>query len=59
MVQNDNADLYLAVRSDNKLAGTFYLAKGFVKVGTIVWANGTLPGIIYKKPLAKHVIDML
>jgi len=51
VIAQKNEDVYLTVRADNKVARSFYRHKGFKKAGDIAWANGTLPGMIYKKRL--------
>lgn len=53
MVENDNSDLYLAVRASNELAKTFYVKYGFKLCGSINWDHGKLPGLIYVKRFAK------
>jgi len=40
-------NLYLTVRQDNKTACAFYERHGMKAVGTVAWANGTIPGVIY------------
>ena len=40
-------DVYLSVRADNARAIQFYIKNNFVKVGTIAWKNGTIPGHVY------------
>lgn len=53
VVARDNEDVYLTVRADNKIARSFYRHKGFEEAGEITWANGTLPGMIYRKRLSR------
>ena len=53
VVARDNEDVYLTVRADNKLARSFYRHKGFEEAGEIIWANGTLPGMVYRKRLSR------
>lgn len=43
-------DVYLSVRADNARAIQFYIKNNFVKVGTIAWKNGTIPGHVYCYP---------
>jgi hypothetical protein len=39
--------LYLSVRQENTTACQFYERHGMKVVGTVVWAKGTIPGLIY------------
>lgn len=42
-----NSNVYLSVRSDNKLARRFYEKNDMKKVGKISWSNGSLSGVVY------------
>ena len=42
-----DADVYLSVRSDNKVARTFYKRNGMKAVGKVSWSGGSLPGTVY------------
>ena len=44
-----NTDLYLTVRKSNARACLFYERVGMAQVGIISWANGTIPGLVWKK----------
>ena len=44
-------DVYLTVRSDNKLANRFYEKVGMKKVGYINWSQGKMPGNVWKKSI--------
>ncbi len=39
--------LYLSVRQENTTACQFYERHGMKVVGTVAWANGTIPGHVY------------
>ncbi len=39
--------LYLSVRQENTTACQFYERQGMRVVGSVAWANGTIPGHIY------------
>jgi len=53
VVARDSEDVYLTVREDNTLARAFYRYKRFEEAGEITWANGALPGMIYRKPTSR------
>ena len=42
-----NRRVFLSVRSDNEIAGKFYLKNNMKLVGTTSWAKGRLPGDVY------------
>jgi len=44
-----NTNVYLTVRENNVIANKFYEKVGMEKVGTISWAKGTMPGLVWKK----------
>ena len=44
-----NTDLYLTVRKSNARACSFYERVGMTHVGIISWANGTIPGLVWRK----------
>lgn len=41
--------LYLTVRQENTTACAFYERHGMRVIGTVTWAKGTIPGVIYFK----------
>ena len=41
--------VFLSVRAENARARAFYVSNGMREVGTVVWKNGTLPGVVYQK----------
>ena len=41
-----NGRVFGAIHDSNKTSMDFHLAFGFKKVGTVVWANGTVPGTV-------------
>ena len=45
------SNVWLTVREDNVVANSLYEKVGMKQVGTITWANGTMPGIIWKRDL--------
>ena len=49
-----NTNVYLTVRENNLIANKFYEKVGMKKVGTISWAEGTMPGLIWKKDLTNN-----
>ena len=53
VVASYNEDVYLTVRADNTIARSFYRPKGFEEAGGIIWGNGTLSGMIYRKRLSR------
>jgi hypothetical protein len=48
IVEPLHGDLYLSVRKANAVACSFYERHGMSVVGKVVWAKGTLPGVIYR-----------
>ena len=42
-----NKRVFLSVRSENEIAKRFYEKNGMLKIGSISWARGTIPGDIY------------
>jgi hypothetical protein len=52
IVRPSGGDLYLSVRKENAVACLFYERHGMSVVGKVVWANGTLPGLVYKMALS-------
>lgn len=46
----NGGDVYLTVRAANTIACEFYERHGMHVAGKVVWASGTLPGLIYKRP---------
>lgn len=48
IVKSSGADLYLTVRKDNTTACNFYERQGMKVVGTVVWKNRTIPGLVYR-----------
>ncbi len=49
VVVPSGGDLYLAVRTDNRVARDFYKRRGMRVIGTVVWAHRSIPGVIYVK----------
>lgn len=49
VVRPSGGDLYLSVRAANSVACQFYERHGMKIVGKVVWAGGTLPGLVYCK----------
>ena len=52
VVAPSGGDLYLTVRRENKTACAFYVRHGMKAVGTVAWAGGTIPGLVYSKDCA-------
>ena len=48
IVKPSGGDLYLSVRKANAVACSFYERHGMSVVGKVLWASGTLPGLIYR-----------
>tara|TARA_B100000965_G_C18990814_1_gene498158 strand:+ start:78 stop:506 length:429 start_codon:yes stop_codon:yes gene_type:complete len=42
-----NKRVFLSVRSENEIAKRFYEKNGMLRIGSISWARGTIPGDIY------------
>lgn len=53
IVEPSGSDLYLSVRKGNAIARRFYERHGMKVVGTVVWKNGTIPGLVYRLPLER------
>jgi hypothetical protein len=51
IVVPSRGDLYLTVRVVNTVASAFYERHKMKVVGTISWAGGTIPGLVYRKTL--------
>jgi hypothetical protein len=51
IVKPSGGDLYLSVRKENAVACSFYQRHGMKVVGKVVWAKGTLPGLVYRRPV--------
>jgi hypothetical protein len=49
IVKSSGGDLYLSVREENTLACAFYERHGMSVAGKVVWAGGTLPGLIFRR----------
>jgi hypothetical protein len=49
IVKPSGGDLYLSVRKENAVACSFYQRHGMKVVGKVVWAKGTLPGLVYRR----------
>jgi hypothetical protein len=47
IVKPGGGDLYLSVCKENTVACQFYERNGMVVVGTMSWAAGTIPGLVY------------
>ena len=52
-----NTNVYLTVRKDNIIANKFYDKVGMKQVGTISWAKGTMPGLIWKKEIPSGTLE--
>ena len=52
-----NTNVYLTVRKDNTIANKFYDKVGMKQVGTISWAKGTMPGLIWKKEIPSGTLE--
>lgn len=52
-----NRDVYLSVRSDNLRAIRFYEKNNFLKVGSITWKKGTIPGYVYHWKCKNQELD--
>ena len=50
-------DVYLSVRADNIRAIRFYEKNNFVKVGSITWKKGTIPGYVYHWKCKNQELD--
>ena len=48
VVKPSGGNLYLAVRRENAVARGFYERHGMIEVGTVAWAGGTIPGLVYR-----------
>lgn len=48
--QEYSATIWLTVRADNTRACAFYEKHHMIHVGTMTWAEGTIPGRIYTRP---------
>jgi hypothetical protein len=48
VVKPSSGDLYLSVRRENRVACQFYKRNGLKVEGTVVWKNGTVPGLVYR-----------
>jgi hypothetical protein len=48
IVERSGGDLYLSVRKENRVACRFYERHGMMVVGTVVWKNRTIPGLVYR-----------
>jgi len=49
VVVPSGGDLFLSVRAQNQVACKFYERHGMSVIGRVVWAGGTLPGLVYVK----------
>jgi hypothetical protein len=49
VVVPSGGDLYLTVRRENMTACAFYERHGMKAVGTVMWAGGTIPGLVFRK----------
>jgi hypothetical protein len=54
IVKPSGGDLYLSVRKDNAVACEFYERHGMKVVGTVVWKNRTIPGLVYRLTATAH-----
>ena len=52
-----NTNVYLTVRKDNIIANKFYDKIGMKQVGTISWAKGKMPGLIWKKKIPSGTLE--
>jgi hypothetical protein len=43
------SDLFLAVRESNAIAWRFYERHKMKVVGTVIWDNGKMPGVVYRR----------
>ncbi len=57
VVAPSGGDLYLTVRRENKTACAFYERHGMRVVGTVAWANGSIPGHIYFRDVGSEFGD--
>lgn len=53
VVRPSGGDLYLTVRRENTTARAFYQRHGMSEVGTVAWASGTIPGLVYCRELER------
>ena len=49
VVRPSGGDLYLTVRRENTTACAFYERHGMKVIGTVAWAGGTIPGLVFRR----------
>lgn len=59
IVKPSRGDLYLSVRTENRIACHFYERNRMSVVGKVAWSGGSIPGFVYRSSMTSATTDFL